>query len=202
MWQNPAVTAALADWDFGTAFRLIRQVASLRQEDMSVITGLSQSFLSTLESGTRRLLNIDKIIPVLERLGVPPHVAPLPLPGPAAQNQSQDPGPQPTLLPTPGWESPLAIAKRLNATTSSNTDLATIAILEQGVTDLVDRYETEGPHRLAPEAVDLRNFIQDRLDGRQPPRQRESLFRLAAQASGLLGYMAVNAGRESIAEAY
>ncbi|MDF2269307.1 helix-turn-helix transcriptional regulator [Streptomyces coacervatus] len=202
VWQNPAVTAALADWDFGTAFRLIRQAASLRQEDMSVITGLSQSFLSTLESGTRRLLNIDKIIPVLERLGVPPHVAPIPVPGSAAQNRPQTSGTQPTLLPTPGWESPLDIAKRLNATTSSNTDPATVAVLEQGVTDLVDRYETEGPHRLAPEAVDLRNFIQGRLDGRQPPRQRESLFRLAAQASGLLGYMAVNAGREAVAEAY
>ncbi|WP_189957699.1 hypothetical protein [Streptomyces alanosinicus] len=68
--------------------------------------------------------------------------------------------------------------------------------------DLVARYETEGPHRLAPEAVDLRNFIQDRLEGQQPPRQREALFRLAAQASGLLGYMAVNAGREVVAEAY
>ncbi|WP_189957698.1 helix-turn-helix domain-containing protein [Streptomyces alanosinicus] len=72
MWQNPTVAAALADWDFGTAFRLIRQIASLRQEDMSAITGLSQSFLSTLESGARRLVNIDKIVPVLERLGVPP----------------------------------------------------------------------------------------------------------------------------------
>lgn len=202
VWQNPAVTAALADWDFGAAFRLIRQVASLRQEDMSVITGLSQSFLSTLESGSRRLLNIDKIIPVLERLGVPPHVAPIPVPGSGAKNRPHASGPQPTLLPTPAWESPLDIAKRLNATTSSNTDPATVAVLEQGVTDLVDRYEAEGPHRLAPEAIDLRNFIQDRLDGRQPPRQREALFRLAAQASGLLGYMAVNAGREAVAEAY
>lgn len=116
VWQNPAVTAALADWDFGAAFRLIRQVASLRQEDMSVITGLSQSFLSTLESGSRRLLNIDKIIPVLERLGVPPHVAPIPVPGSAVQNQPQASGPQPMLLPTHVWESPLDIAKRLNAT--------------------------------------------------------------------------------------
>lgn len=202
VWQNAAVTAALAAWDFGTAFRVIRRTASLRQEDMSVITGLSQSFLSTLESGTRRLLNIDKIITVLERLGVPAHVAPVPVPGSAAHHQLQALGPQPTLVPAPVWESPLDIARRLNATTASNTDPATVAILEQGVADLVDRYEAEGPHRLAPEAIDLRNFIQDRLDGRQLPRQREALFRLAAQASGLLGYMAVNAGRETVAEAY
>ncbi|MEU5002058.1 helix-turn-helix transcriptional regulator [Streptomyces sp. NPDC021622] len=202
IWQNTAVTTALGNWDFGAAFRLIRQAASLRQEDMSVITGLSQSFLSTLESGTRRLVNIDKIINVLERLGVPAHVAPVPVPGSAARHQLQAPGPQPTLIPAPTWESPLDIAKRLNATTASNTDPATVAILEQGVVDLVDRYEAEGPQRLASEAIDLRNFIQDRLDGRQPPRQREALFRLAAQASGLLGYMAVNAGREALADAY
>ncbi|MEU6138743.1 helix-turn-helix transcriptional regulator [Streptomyces sp. NPDC047081] len=202
VWQNPTVTAALADWDFGTAFRLIRQLGSLRQEDMSAITGLSQSFLSMLESGTRRLVNIDKIIPVLERLGVSPHVAPRPVQDSAAQHHLRASGTQSTLLPTPEWESPLDIAKRLNATTSSNTDPATVAVLEQGVADLVARYEAEGPHRLAPEVVDLRKFIQDRLEGRQPPRQREALFRLAAQASGLLGYMAVNAGREAVAEAY
>lgn len=202
VWESRDVSVALAAWDFGAAFRLIRQIASLRQEDMSAITGLSQSFLSTLESGARRLVNIDKIITVLQHMDVPPHIAPIPIPGSAAPNGIRARGAQPILIPAPAWENPLDIAKRLSATTTSNIDPATVALLEQGVTDLVDRYETEGPLRLAPEAVDLRNFIQDRLDGRQPPRQREALFRLAAQASGLLGYMAVNAGREALAEAY
>ncbi|MEN8649094.1 helix-turn-helix transcriptional regulator [Streptomyces sp. 21So2-11] len=196
------MTVALANWDFGTVFRLIRQIASLRQEDMSAITGLSQSFLSMLESGARRLANIDKIIPLLERLGVPPHVAPLSMPGSTAQGHLPASGPYSTLVPAPAWESPLGIAKRLNTTTTSNTDPATVAVLEQGVAELVDRYEAEGPNHLAPEAVDLRNFVQQLLDGQQPPRQREALFRLAAQSSGLLGYMAVNAGREAVAEAY
>ncbi|WP_327356348.1 helix-turn-helix domain-containing protein [Streptomyces sp. NBC_01304] len=201
MWANPDVSAALAAWDFGTTFRLIRQIASLRQEDMSTITGLSQSFLSTLESGTRRLVNIDKIITVLQQMEVPPHIAPTPVPGTATPHGLQIHA-APTAISMPVWESPLDIAKRLSNTTSSNVDPATVGLLEQGVADLVDRYEAEGPQRLAPEAVDLRNFIQDRLDGRQPPRQREALFRLAAQASGLLGYMAVNAGREALADAY
>ncbi|QXE39169.1 helix-turn-helix domain-containing protein [Streptomyces sp. GMY02] len=196
MWQDPSVTAALADWDFGTAFRLIRQIATLRQEDMAAITGLSQSFLSTLESGARRLVNIEKIIIVLDRLGVPPQVSPSPRP--SAQHSAHDSA----WSPAPAWESPLDIAKRLNSTTSTNIDPTTVALLEQGIAELVGRYEAEGPHRLAPEAVDLRNYVQQQLNGRQPPRQREALFRLAAQASGLLGYMAVNAGREAVAEAY
>ncbi|WDT60277.1 hypothetical protein [Streptomyces sp. G7(2002)] len=90
----------------------------------------------------------------------------------------------------------------MNATTSSNTDPESVKVLQRSVEDIVARYEARGPHRMAPEAEDLRRYVQELLEGRQPPRQQEALFRLAAQASGLLGYMAVNAGRDSLAEAY
>ncbi|MEU9120068.1 helix-turn-helix transcriptional regulator [Streptomyces sp. NPDC048506] len=199
----------MAAWDFGQVSRLVRQRGSLRQEDLSNLTGLSQAYLSMLESGARTLTHIDKIVQFLSGLGAPAELVPLPLPQQSAQladrglhnqaDHSLDPS---RPREARAWESPLDVAKRLNSTTSSNIDPATVAVLEQSAADLVDRYEAEGPHRLAPEAVDLRNFVQDRLDGRQPPRQRAALFRVAAQASGLLGYMAVNAGRESVAEAY
>ncbi|MCM2579734.1 helix-turn-helix transcriptional regulator [Streptomyces sp. MTZ3.1] len=38
---------------------------------MAVLTGLSQAFLSMLEAGTRRLTNVDKVVQLLEGLGVP-----------------------------------------------------------------------------------------------------------------------------------
>ncbi|MGK5496726.1 helix-turn-helix domain-containing protein [Streptomyces sp. URMC 125] len=201
VWQDTAVVSALADWDFGTALRRIRQIASLRQEDMSAITGLSQSFLSTLESGARRLVNIEKIISVLGQLDVPADVSPLPLPHHTSRGGPVS-GRHPAADPPPEWESPLDIAKRLNTATSTNTDPVTLDLLENEVEGLVNRYETEGPYRLAPQAVDLRRFVQGLLEGRQPPRQREALFRLAARTSGLLAYMAVNAGREAVADAY
>ncbi|MCC3766088.1 helix-turn-helix transcriptional regulator [Streptomyces sp. UNOC14_S4] len=207
VWRDEEVREALTAWDFGRVSRLVRRRGSLRQEDLAHLTGLSQAYLSMLESGTRTLTHIDKIVQFLSGLGAPAELVPLPLPRQSAQ--SADRGRHTSsdyqLAPgqrTPAWESPLDIAKRLNATTSTNVDPATVSVLEQGVVDLVDRYEAEGPHRLAPEAVDLRNFVQGRLDGHQPPRQRAALFRVAAQASALLGYMAVNAGRESVAEAY
>jgi transcriptional regulator with XRE-family HTH domain/tetratricopeptide (TPR) repeat protein len=80
VWRDSDVRQALAAWDFGRASRLIRQRGSLRQEDVAQLTGLSQAFLSMLESGTRRLTNIDKIVEFLTGLGVPGDLAPLLLP--------------------------------------------------------------------------------------------------------------------------
>ncbi|WP_243659547.1 helix-turn-helix domain-containing protein [Streptomyces sp. BK205] len=82
VWGEPDVQNALVQWDFGRACRLIRFHGGLRQEDMAQLTGLSQSFLSMLEKGQRRLTNIDKIIELLIGLGVPADLIPLPLPAP------------------------------------------------------------------------------------------------------------------------
>ncbi|MCZ0990414.1 helix-turn-helix transcriptional regulator [Streptomyces diastatochromogenes] len=45
---------------------------------MAELTGLSQAFLSMLESGRRRLTNIDKIVEFLTGLGVPAELVSLP----------------------------------------------------------------------------------------------------------------------------
>lgn len=202
VWQDTLVRQALAAGDFGSAFLRIREVAALRQSDLAAITGLSQSFVSLLEAGTRRLTHIDKITSVLGRLEVPPDIL-LPLPH-SDRFQGRPRLPQQQALESSllVWEDPLDIAQRLNATTASNIDTTTLELLRHQIADIVDRYEAEGPHQLADTALKLRTFLQDRLDGRQPPRQRHALFQLAAQASGLLGYMAVNSGLEAIAEAY
>ncbi|MGW0731783.1 helix-turn-helix domain-containing protein [Streptomyces sp. NPDC002851] len=90
VWGHPDIQQALARWDFARAVRLIRKHGCLRQEDMAQLTGLSQSFLSMLESGRRRLTNIDKIAELLTGLGVPGELSPLPLTQPSR--------PSPTLL--------------------------------------------------------------------------------------------------------
>ncbi|MFJ9420027.1 helix-turn-helix domain-containing protein [Streptomyces sp. NPDC101227] len=73
---------ALSVWDFGQVSRLVRKRSSLRQEDIAALTGLRQSFLSMLESGDRRLTNIDKIIAFLSGLGTPAELVKVPLPEP------------------------------------------------------------------------------------------------------------------------
>ncbi|MDN3025652.1 helix-turn-helix transcriptional regulator [Streptomyces sp. S.PB5] len=49
----------------------MREISNLRQDDMATLTGLSQSFLSMLESGDRKLTNIDKVVMLLDGLDVP-----------------------------------------------------------------------------------------------------------------------------------
>ncbi|MEU9396437.1 helix-turn-helix transcriptional regulator [Streptomyces sp. NPDC048324] len=71
VWDSIEVQLALRERDFGTLCILIRRLGSLRQDDIATLTGLSQAFLSMLESGVRRLTNIDKIVLLLEGLDVP-----------------------------------------------------------------------------------------------------------------------------------
>lgn len=80
VWRDPQVHQALAAWDFGQVSRLVRERGSLRQEDIALLTGVPQPFLSMMERGTRRLTHIDKIIRFLSGLGAPPELVKVPLP--------------------------------------------------------------------------------------------------------------------------
>lgn len=110
VWQHADVRHALAELDFGLASRLIRERGSLRQEDVARLTGLSQAFLSMLESGRRRLTNIDKIIEFLEGVGAPAGLVRIPLrrPSVASPPRSVEP-PAAALAPHRAWNSGLRV---------------------------------------------------------------------------------------------
>ncbi|MGW7237038.1 hypothetical protein [Streptomyces sp. NPDC054804] len=99
-------------------------------------------------------------------------------------------------------ENPLEIVARTRQLTASNADDATLAFLDSSLQGIAGRYEQDGPYVLRPQARQVRQLAHTLLDGRQPPRARRELFRLAARASGLLGYMAVNMGDFALSEAY
>ncbi|WP_328500868.1 hypothetical protein OG828_09915 [Streptomyces sp. NBC_00457] len=109
------------------------------------------------------------------------------------------PGPH---LAQDSGDNPLEIVARARQLTASNADDATLAFLGSSLASITNRYEQAGPYALRAEARGLRHLAHTLLDGRQPPRARHELFRLAARASGLLGYMAVNTGDFTLAEAY
>ena len=71
VWARADVQKALLTRDFGRLCQLVRVAGNLRQSDMAELTGLSQAFLSMLESGTRKLTNIDKIVELLGGLNTP-----------------------------------------------------------------------------------------------------------------------------------
>ncbi len=60
---------------------MVRQLVPLRQEDVAALTGLSQSYLSMLECGDRRLTDVSRVVQFLTGLGTPPDLVRLPLPG-------------------------------------------------------------------------------------------------------------------------
>ncbi|MGW1006466.1 helix-turn-helix domain-containing protein [Streptomyces sp. NPDC002520] len=88
VWARPDVRDALLERDFGKLCHLVRKHGHLRQEDMALLTGLSQAFLSMLESGQRRLTNIDRIIVLLGGLN-----APVDITGPMLRPVATVPGP-------------------------------------------------------------------------------------------------------------
>ncbi|MGF0173207.1 helix-turn-helix domain-containing protein [Streptomyces sp. Marseille-Q5077] len=71
VWARTDVQEALFARDFGRLCQLVRVASDLRQSDMAALTGLSQAFLSMLESGARRLTNIDKIVELLAGVKTP-----------------------------------------------------------------------------------------------------------------------------------
>jgi tetratricopeptide (TPR) repeat protein len=117
----------------------------------------------------------------------------------ARRAAQQPPSPPPT---REVGDSPLEIVARARQLTASNADDATLTFLDTSLESITDRYEQDGPHVLRPQTRHLRQLAHTLLDGRQPPRVRQELFRLAARASGLLGYMAVNTGDFVLSEAY
>lgn len=99
-------------------------------------------------------------------------------------------------------DSVVEIVARTRQLTASNADDRTIAFIGSSLDGIVERYDREGPKPLRGQARSLRQLVHTLLDGHQPPRVRHELFRLAARAAGLLGYMAVNVGDFLLAEAY
>ncbi|WP_432137128.1 hypothetical protein [Streptomyces sp. bgisy154] len=103
----------------------------------------------------------------------------------------------------PEFDDPLVVVAQTHKLTSSNADDPILIMVTQSIASIVSRYEALGPHQLAGEARVIREMLHGVLGGQQPPRVRAELFRLASQAAGLLGYMAVNAGaRFEVVNAY
>jgi tetratricopeptide (TPR) repeat protein len=120
-------------------------------------------------------------------------------PGPRHQERTQST----TTAGSPSeWEDLLAVAQRTRIAAATNVDQTTLDVLRSCCDDIVDRYEAEGPFLVAPSARQLRELLQDLLNGKQHPTQRRALYELAARASGLLAYMAINSGRLPLARAY
>lgn len=211
VWADPAIQLAIRQWDFGAVSRLVRQQTGLRQDDMAGLTGLSQGFLSMLESGSRNLTNIGKITRFLEGLSAPVSLIPETPQTPMAQAT-------PTLLPI--------VAPGLSDDSGRSTDLRGLAaqaaaqslqfaelvspnnLADGDVEDLTGelaRIATDYVHSpLLPLFHDLlstRDRVFNLLQGRQNPSQTSELFMLAGTSCLLLAHASQNLGDERSAMA-
>ena len=94
------------------------------------------------------------------------------------------------------------IMARVHKLESGAVGTNTMRCLEVAIDDFVARYEQVGPMPLIPSLTAQRQSIETLIDNCRGPGQRERLFALAGQTSGLLAYMAVNRARFPLARAY
>lgn len=70
-YETAVLRRALAGYDFGVVFRAVRVTASLSQEDLGLLVGLSQSRVSDVERGVHRLRDVAVVARVARALGIP-----------------------------------------------------------------------------------------------------------------------------------
>ncbi|MEV7192330.1 hypothetical protein AB0N81_11060 [Streptomyces sp. NPDC093510] len=73
-------------------------------------------------------------------------------------------------------------------------------VASETIDSIVDRYESQGPQQLAGETLLLRKVLHTMMAA--SPRPQTDHLVVASKTSGLLAYMAVNAGQHQLAERY
>ncbi|MBF6465715.1 hypothetical protein IU427_11090 [Nocardia beijingensis] len=74
--------------------------------------------------------------------------------------------------------------------------------LESNTLQCIDRFETSDPAELVPALQQQRLWLAALIEECGLPRQRNKLFEIASETSGLLGYITVGQGNFSLARAY
>ncbi|MFD8261327.1 hypothetical protein ACFV19_20855 [Streptomyces griseoluteus] len=196
IWASPAIRAAFAvePPDFGAIITEL-QKKGIGQQEQARLTGITQSALSRIALGQRRLSDYAKVVDFVRGLGVPPELSPL---APTAARSRPVPDSE-------VWEAPAEIAADLADILATNTSVEALNVAELALEEVLSAYEADGPtgrHGLAGKTVDLRRSLIDLARGHHPASVRTRIFRLLGQVSAVLGYMAVNSGRHTRAEAY
>ncbi|MFE7318541.1 helix-turn-helix domain-containing protein [Streptomyces sp. NPDC057555] len=188
--------------DFGEVSRLVRQHTGMRQDDLARLTGLSQGYLSQLESRARRLTRLDKTQAFLDALNVPAELRPLAA-GSAPQPETpdrdrQEEDDQLRSLAAGAAQTSSAFAEFI-ASSNVSSD-----VLEQ-FGFILARIATDYVHApllpLFTELIDVRDELFDRLQGHQRPQQSRELLLLAGTACLLLAHASQNLGESASAMA-
>lgn len=209
VWQDTAVQAAISAWDFGLASRLIRERANLRQDDMALMTGLSQGFLSMLEAGTRRLTNLDKVARFLNGIATPDtllpppfreqHASPPPLPGQSSVDYQVAAGEQVADLYELAAQAAAQSLQFTEEITRSNVSDVELEGLETKIAGIAADYVHAPLYPLFRDLLTTRDRLFSLLSGHQPPGQTRELCLLAGTSCLLLAHASQNLGDQDSA---
>ncbi len=212
VWIGPDIQNAIAHWDFGLASRLIRERAGLRQDDMAFMTGLSQSFLSMLEAGNRRLTNLDKAARFLQGIGTPDALLAPPfrehpdssMPGQIPHSGTDRVSTRPAARDNPDLSDLAAQAavQSLHFTDEiAKTNVSDVELegLEFTLTQIASDYVHAPLRRIFTDLVTTRDRLFALLTGRQPVGQTRELLLLAGTSCLLLAHASQNLGDEDAA---
>jgi transcriptional regulator with XRE-family HTH domain len=193
MWLDTEVGRALDALDFGLLSRLLRERTGMRQEDFAALAGVSQSYLSQLESGARRLTRMDRAAAFLRGIGAPAGKVGFPVGG-SLDGESGE--------VAPAQQDPRTLA----AAEAAEAERFAEWIAPDNVDDdalewfgfELSRIATAYVHApLVPLLTDLTR-LHDRLfallRGRQRPRRTRELFLLAGTTCLLLAHASQNLG--------
>lgn len=192
VWSNDGVRAALDALDFGLLSRVLREAASLRQEDLAALAGVSQGYLSQLESGSRHLSNIDKAVDFLSGLGVPPELVRLPLRG--SDHSGRVPAARAPDLRAMSADAAATSWEFAELVTPSNVSDDTLEYLSFEISRIATDYVHAPLFPLFGDLISLRDQIFTLLKGQQRPQQTRKLFMLAGTTCLLLSHASQNLG--------
>ena len=204
-WDRTQVAESLQMRDIGSLFRLVQRYAGASQPGIGMRVGLAQSDISKYINGKRIAAEFELFERVADGLDLPDRARMLMGLAPRGAVQSPEASRtnivEQTALPEES-DSVEEIGQRIETLGASNVSTAVLAHVDVLLLTMADEYEWAGPEKLAPRVLRQRRRVQNLLEGRQPPRQRERLYEIAGRLSGILGYMAVNTGRFGLARAY
>ncbi|MFI6687984.1 helix-turn-helix domain-containing protein [Streptomyces sp. NPDC050485] len=200
IWQDPDVQGALASADFGALSRLIRTLGGVSQVQLAAATGLSQSYLSLLESGRRHLTNINKINRFLDAVGAPKGTRDL-RPAAARRTARVQAATPPIAEADAGLASRAAqlsarFAARHIGTNVCDDDLEDLSV---ALARIARDYVHTPLQPLLAALLDTTGRAFTLLEGRQAPAHSRELFRLAGTGCLLLAHASQNLGDEKAA---
>ncbi|MFG3041752.1 XRE family transcriptional regulator [Streptomyces sp. NPDC048330] len=169
---------------------------------MAALTGLSQGFLSMLESGARRLTSLDKVERFLLGIGAPEGLLPPPIRKHCALRTQQPlpaTGPEPTFDKDADLQALAAQAAAQSIqfaekTLRSNVTDESLEVLTHSIGTIATDYVHTPLHPLFKKLLVTRNQIFELLGGRQRPHQTRELHLLAGTSCLLLAHASQNLG--------